>query len=99
MGGIGIVKIEILFDLPQRETEFLTPQDHDHSAAITQGINAVIAGAPRRNETLVFVKPDRAGADSQVDAELGHRVELPCHLDRRFPALSQTSPIRQHYCV
>src|ERR1700675_2368026 len=69
LGGINVVEIEKFLDLAQAKPELLAAQDQDHAGSIAQRVDAIVAGAPRRDETLVLIEPDGARGHPQAESQ------------------------------
>ena len=78
--GIGIVEVEIALDLAQAEAELLAAQDQDHAGALAVGIGAGGTDATRRDQPLVLVEAQGAGADAELVREIRHRHQRLEHV-------------------
>src|SRR5437763_8793730 len=80
----GLVHVDQLADLGERQPESLAAQRELEPRAITQRVDAPLALAPRREQALVFVEADGARGDVELFRQLADR-ELASLLAARQP--------------
>ena len=68
-GMVGIIQVQELDDVAQREAKSLAAEDQHNAGAIPMGIHPGGAEPARANQAAVFIKPQGSWGDAEVSRQ------------------------------
>src|SRR6185312_5485275 len=74
--GIGVVEVEQLLDVGQREAQALAAQDELEAGAVARAIDALAPDALRRQQAMILVEADGAVRQRQLARQIADRIKV-----------------------